>query len=240
MRPLRFVSVLLLLIVLSARAEDAEELARIHTEAIGGRERLDRWRAMRATGTVLSDGSELEFELIAARPNRVHVRIRSEGRELVQATDGDHAWQFDGATAKALTPADARAFKADAEFDDPLASLPERGYALDFAGEVAWQERTAFKVLVTRPGEEPSFLLVDPETYFVVARVTQQTNARGRQVTLETRYDDFRPVAGILLPFQIQVFADGRLLRETVLRQVLPILEPPPETFAMPATALGG
>lgn len=221
----------------AAWADQAVELARIHTEAIGGLERLQQWRAMRATGRVITAGKELEFELIAARPNRVRVAVRADGRELVQGTDGVTPWQqeFGAETSvRALPPAEARAFAADAEFDDPLVSGSERGYVLDYAGEVTWREQTVHKVLVTRTGEEPSFLLIDPETYFIVARVTQQTTAGGREVTNENCYDDFRPVGGVILPHHIATYLDGRLLRETVLSHVLPIMEPAAETFAMP------
>src|SRR5437016_5270681 len=46
-----------------ARADRAEDLARIHVEALGGRERIKALAAMRATGHVDMPGRQLRFEL---------------------------------------------------------------------------------------------------------------------------------------------------------------------------------
>lgn len=225
-----------------ARAEEVDELARIHTEAIGGRARLAKIEALRARGRVVAAGQTLEFELIAQRPNRVRVAMRAGARELVQIADGSGcAWRIEpdevtGAEKTVtMVPADAREFTADAEFDDPLASLPERGYQLDSAGETEWEGRRVWRVLLTRNDVAPSYLLVDPETYFILARIRQRRLPSGREVAEDTIYGDFRPVAGVIFPFRVQTRVDGRLTRETVLLNVEPIPPPPAGTFTVPA-----
>jgi hypothetical protein len=54
---------------------------------------------------------------------------------------------------------------------------------------------------------------------------------------LETRYADFRPVAGVIVPFRISVYVGDRLLNETVIESVE--ANPPLEAsvFSRPATA---
>ena len=37
---------------------------------------------------------------------------------------------------------------------------------------------------------------------------------------METRYGDFRPVAGVIVPFRISVYVGDRLLNETVIESV--------------------
>ncbi|HYP17984.1 MAG TPA: hypothetical protein VEQ65_12300 [Opitutus sp.] len=241
MRRFSFYWFLWLLLAVAARGELAQDLAQIHAEAIGGRDRLQQWKGLRASGRVITAGQELEFELIAARPNRVRVVVRSGGRALLQATDGAVAWQQDlgsGEPPRLMAPADARDFIADAEFDDALVNWRERGYALDYAGEAQWDGGRVFKLLVTRPGEAPSFLLLDATTFFIVARLAAAADHLVGGSAQETRYDDFRPVGGIILPHRIRVYAGSRLLRETVLGHVLPVAEPAPEVFAMPIGAV--
>jgi len=220
-------------------ADQASDLARIHKEAIGGAARLEALHALRATGRVVTAGRELAFEMIAARPNRVRITMQAEGRTLVQGFDGAAApWRLEPEKSAAveMTEAEAHDFRADAEFDDPLINAMERGYTLDFAGETEWQKTRALKILVTHRDAAPSVLLLDPDTYSIVARRTTQRMMSGREVTIETRYSDFRPVAGVIFPNRIEVFAEGRLLRETVLTNVEAIAEPPPEVFAKPVT----
>lgn len=238
MRALKTLWIFLALVTAVAKAMSIEDLARIHTEAIGGRERLERLQGLRASGRVMTGGRELPFTLIAARPNRVRVTMEAEGRTLIQGMDGEHApWRLEpqkSSSGRAMEPAEAAEFAADAEFDDPLSSGAARGYTLDYAGETGWQQRKVLKILVTRPRTDPSYLLLDPDTFFIVARLTTQRLPTGREIAVETRYDDFRPVAGVIFPHWIGVYEDGRLLRETVLTNVQTISEPAPEVFAMP------
>lgn len=224
----------------SVRADPLEELVRIHKEAIGG-SRLAEFSAIEAMGKVRTGDHELAFEFVAARPNRIRLTIRADKRTLMQASDGiSPPWQSDSEkqpTTQTMTGETAREFMADAEFDDPLASPPERGFVLDYAGETNWSGRSVLKVLVTRGDTAPSFLLLDPETYFIVARLTKKRQPSGREVTIETRYDDFRPVAGVIFSHRVTQWTEGVLERETVLSDIHAIAEPPPETFARPLLA---
>src|SRR4051812_3711459 len=92
-----FLSVLLALTrPVAARADTGEELARIHVEAIGGKQRIAALVALRATGSVVAGGKQVRFTLTAARPAKVRLETESGGRTLVQASDGaEPPWEFD-------------------------------------------------------------------------------------------------------------------------------------------------
>lgn len=221
------------------RAESLDELMQLHREAIGGATRLEALVAMRAQGHVVTGGQTLEFELIAQRPNRVRITMRGDGRTLVQGCDGTNAaWRWEPGKSQSAAPmkaAEGREFAADAEFDDPLASSEDRGYRLDFAGRLAWRDRQVMKILVTRRDMAPAFLLVDPDTFFIVARLTSRRLPSGRELAVETRYDGYRPVAGVILPHRVETFVDGQRTGELVLTTVQSIVPPPAETFTLPA-----
>ncbi len=224
-----------------ARADQIEDLVRIHREAMGGGQ-LQACRAIEARGTVIAGRQELKFEMVAARPNRVRLTLRSENRTLIQAMDGvEPAWLADSVKkeARPMNDADAREFAVDAEFDDPLVGGAARGFTLDFAGETLWESRRVLKVLVTRRDTAPSFLLLDPDTYFILARLTKRKEPSGRETTIETRYEDFRPVSGVIFAHRILVLVEGKRLRETVLTEIHAIAEPPPEIFVRPVLVYG-
>lgn len=195
-----------------ARADRAEEIARIHVEAIGGRARVEALRTLRITGVVEAGTQRVPLTLVAARPRRVRVESVLGERRIVQATDGAGApWQQeDEGAAVDLAPAVAERFLADAEFDDPLVDWAKRGYRLEFGGEKEVAGRKLLHVLVVRSVADNVLVLLDPQTYFVVLRV-QTLSAGGRRVEWVTRYDDYRPVAGVLVPHALAVFEDGVL-----------------------------
>lgn len=222
----------------AARADSADDIARIHTEAIGGRQRMNLLRTLRARGLVNIGDRVLTFLLIAERPNRLRMETQAQGRRLIQGTDGVALpWQLDPDAnpprVTRLEGEEAREFAADAEFDDPLVDYAARGYALDYAGETQVNGRRAMRLLVTRRLVDSYQLLLDAETYFILKKIA--TRVRGaREVRIETVYDDFRPVAGVILPHRYVVSADGRPLHETVLEAVEPNAPVPEDSFTAP------
>lgn len=226
-------------LTVAARADYAENLARIHVEAIGGRELLAGLKTLRAAGHVKADGRTLRFEMLAGRPNRVRVTTTDGGRTLIQGTDGSTVpWRLEpekSPVPQRMGAAAAAEFMEDAEFDDQLVDPAGRGYQVDFAGETTHAGRRALKLLVTPWKQKPCMLLLDAETYFIVARMVTRPLPSGREVTIETRYSDFMPVNGIVLAHRIETYAEGHLLHDTVLETME--TNPPIDgaVFAMPA-----
>ena len=217
------VALLVLSLVWSVRlahADRTEDVARIHLEVIGGQERIAALSAMRASGHVIAGGKRVRFTLTAARPNRIRLETEGGGRTLVQGSDGvEPPWEFDTGSwpprFRPMAEAVAKRFAADAEYDDPLVAGAVRGYALDFAGEVELDGKKLLRLLVTRKLADTFSLLVDPDTYLIVMRVESRTSPGGRPVQIATRYAQFRPVEGVLLPHEITVLVDGRLTQQT-------------------------
>jgi len=209
----------------TVRADQAVDLARLHVEAMGGAARIAKFSALQATGSVRVGDRTLRIGLVAQRPNRVRTIVQAEGYMLIQAYDGvNPPWQID-ASAKSSEPqligeAAAHDFINDAEFDDPLVSPPERGYAIDYAGTTEVKGKRIYRLLVTHRLTETFELELDGDTYFIIRRLSTRELADGREVRLETRYGDFRPVAGVIVPFRIGVYVGDRLLNETVIESV--------------------
>lgn len=223
-------------------ASRAEDLARIHIEAMGGRQRIEALAALRATGEVMAGGKRLRFVLFAARPNRVRVETQSGGRTLVQATDGvEPPWEFDTGkwppVYQPMADANVKTFTADAEFDDPLIAGEARGYTFEYAGEVEVDGRKLLRVLITRQAGEAFSLLLDASTYLIVLRVEQRQTPAGRVSQVVTRFADFRPVEGVLLPHEVTLMVDGKVAQTTRVERIDANPEITGQTFTRPKPA---
>ena len=221
------------------RADQAADLMAIHVEVIGGRERIAALKSLRATGFVFAGGKKVRFSQTTARPNRVRQEIGTAERSLVQAWDGVKApWKFDTAALQAgfvdMPEAEAKLFMADAEFDDPLMAGKARGFSIDYAGELNAKGRKLIRFLVTRNLTDTYSVLMDAETYFIVARIEQRTSAGGRKIEIATLYDDYRPIDGVMLPHQVSVQSEGQMKQVVVIQSIE--ANPPvnAETFARP------
>ena len=242
MRLVRFFPVWFLLTFALTRADQAADIAQIHLEAIGGRPRIAALKGLRMSGFVRLGAKQVRFTMLAARPNRVRLETGDNGRTLVNASDGvEPAWEFDTGTwpprYRPMGDAAAKAFTADAEFDDPLIAGPARGFTLEYAGEIAVEGRNLLRVLVTRNLADTFALLLDEETYFIVFRLEERTTAGGLKRKIVTRYDDFRPVEGVLLPHKVTLIADGRVEQQMIVEKIETNPEVTPETFSRPKAA---
>jgi hypothetical protein len=133
-----------------------------------------------------------------------------------------------------MSEAAAKSFTADAEFDDPLVAGPARGFTLEYAGETEIDGRKLLRVLVTRNLADTFTLLLDEETYFIVLRIEQRTTAGGRRRQIITRYDDFRPVEGVLLPHRVTLMTDNRVQQQMIMERIETNPDVTPETFTRP------
>jgi hypothetical protein len=233
------------LAVLPARADRAEELAGIHTEVIGGKERIAALNAFRATGSVTMAGKKVRFTLVAARPNKFRLDIGAGGRTLVQGYDGFQApWELDTGQwpprYRSMADQNAKRFVADAEFDDPLVGGKARGFAIDHAGEYEIDGRKFHRLLVTHRLTETFTLFLDPTTYLIELRTETHKNSLGRAEQVITRYEDYHPVEGVLLPHKITTTVDGKLAQVLQIEQVE--ANPPltAETFTRPMVSTEG
>jgi hypothetical protein len=225
-------------------AGPAEDMARIHVEAIGGPARIAALGAVKGGGRVTTGGKTVRFHMLAARPNLVRIETESGGRTLVQAYDGKNPpWEVDTAAAvtnpRPMKEATAAMFVSDSEFDDPLIDSEARGYQLDVAGEATVDDRRVAKVLVTHSGAAPFFLMVDVETFFIVQRIDPRKQSTGRTTEVVTRFDRFRPVDGVLLPHLIEVSLDGRVVQTTIIEAMEANPKLDAATFRKPETAEG-
>lgn len=231
-----------LLAVAPLRADEAADIARIHLEAIGGHARMSALVAMRVAGVVVIGEQRVKFTMIAARPDRVRLETENNGRTLVNATDGvEPPWEFDTGTwpprYRVMSDAAARVFTADADFDDPLVAGPARGFTLEYGGKVEVEGRKLLRVLVTRKLTETFSVLVDEETYFIVLRVERRATVAGRMRQIVTRYADFRPVDGVLLPHRVTLEADGRTEQTMIMERIETNPAVTPEIFTRPKVA---
>ena len=116
----------------------------------------------------------------------------------------------------------------------PLHDFARRGISLDFAGDAVVDGRRVQKLLAVVRFTQVVTLYVDEETRLLVRR-DQTRRVQGRETVLETRYSDFRPVAGVLLPWRVKTSAEGRVLTETIIEAMDANPPLPAGFFAPPA-----
>lgn len=218
----------------------AADIARIHVEAIGGRDRVERLESFRAAGQSRVGDVTMDFQMWAARPRSIRIEVMMQNQTLIQGWDGrGEAWIQGGVGGEVQPMPDAvkDRFKSESEFDTPLINPEERGYALEYAGEDEVGGRPVVKLLATRDFTDQSTLYLAADTYFIVRQDRSRIAPDGTRIATQTFYGDFRPVLGVILPHQISVYEGERLASDVTLNWIEP--NPPMEDgmFSASSTA---
>lgn len=221
-------------------AERTGDIVRLHIAALGGQERIDALHSFRAEGRM---GGILQAHIttFAARPARLRMELRYEDHTEIGGYDGESPpWQSiiragEPAEIRQMSDAEAADFVADATFDDPLVASARLGYKLAFTGETKLGDHTLLRVRVALPSGKVFFLLIDPGTHLIAARVDPPDAASGATGSIVTRYENFRPVAGVLVAHQITLHVDGKALRWARLDRIEANPALPRNIFKAPA-----
>lgn len=227
----------LFVLAAGAAAQLGDDIARRHAERAGPR--LQQLQALRGEGKTFIGRDVVPFEFIQVRPNKLRVESYAPLRRVVQAYDGvNPPWvshsEVKAGVPQTMPPADAKEFLENADFDGPLVNYAEKGYSVDYAGEEKVEGRDAYKLLLMGKNESILFEWIDTKTFELVKRTVFKVS-KGKRVTLDTLFKDFRPVGGVMQPHRVESLADGQLVYVMVLDKLE--ANPrniPPETFTRP------
>ncbi|MFK7955673.1 MAG: hypothetical protein AB8B96_06220 [Lysobacterales bacterium] len=186
-----------------------------HLDARGG---YDAWKAIdtvRMIGEMsFSDGQSVPVVMEIRRPNLLRFEFQLSGQQIVQGYDGTEGWRLisDGITRELedMDPEQAMEFSRTADFDGPLMDWREKAYSLRYLGVVADAEAGGHLIEVTRPGGDRLNLFLGEGQYLTRQEqlFRSETPDSPHQSTV---VDDYREVAGVLLPFRydINLHANG-------------------------------
>jgi len=193
-------------------AETAESVLAHNLEARG----FDRWKpfyTMRLRGTVTSRGKTVPVLVLRKRPNRLRQETAFDAGTVIAAFDGRRAWAinpFSGSDApRRLTGSEVDDAAAQADFDGPLVDPAAHGFAVALVGAESVDGRPAYRLRLKKPGSPGQDFLIDATTWLEIKSVTT-VSRDGRPATLETAFDDYRSVDGVMVPFRIVTSIGGQ------------------------------
>ena len=185
--------------------QTVDEVLEKHFEAMGGAESWADLQSMRASGTLSVAGGMAEgpFTLVQNRPAMWRMDVTIQGMSIVQAYDGDIAWQInpmmgspEPQVADAMT---AEIIIANSDLDGPLVGWKEDGHQIEVMGHESVDGTDTIKLQVTANGNI-SFYYLDASSYLPF----QIESSTGGQST-KARLSDYREVGGLLFPFAIDI-----------------------------------
>jgi hypothetical protein len=214
----------LALAALALRAQTVDELIAKNLSARGGVKRLKQARSERLHGRITMDGVEglLRLERLRVGDTReIRTEVTVEGRSYVRGFDGVLAWSQTGTEgegwleARRLRGDDADTLKEDAEFDDGLFDLRQRGATVRDDGRAAIDGKQFYKVMLRLKDGNVFYFYLDPATW-LERRRTGGRVIGGREAMIDWTFSDYREIGGIETPFRVESVS-----RDTGERQLI-------------------
>lgn len=242
--------VTLLLVGLPAvvSAQTADELASRYVEAKGGRAALDAVQTVRMTGTLTLqtglDKTQGPIVIELAPPGqKARIQFTMSGITVTTTYDGARGWRSTSAGGKVeieeLTGGSLATVKRTADFHGPLFEPEARGRRVELVGKSTLADTPVYVLKVTDRDGALSQVFLAADSYLVIKE--QKLRADGG-VFAQTRVDDFRKVAGVVLPYSVESnsLTDGSdaaaaLWMRIVWKEIEVNPDVPASAFARPA-----
>ncbi|MCA9742453.1 hypothetical protein KC734_12985 [candidate division KSB1 bacterium] len=198
-----------LLAFASVQAQSVDDLIAKHLDAVGGVEKLKSIQSMKITGTsaIPAMGVTASFTRTSMRPNMMRMDVQVQGQTMVQAYDGETAWQivpFGGdPTPQAMPEAQAKYFRMQADLDGMLVDFKKKGHKIEFIGKEPVEEKDAYNLKVTMNTGDVTNIYLDTESYLQVKSRLVTPGPGGNNLEIDSYFSDFKTVDGMTMAHTI-------------------------------------
>jgi hypothetical protein len=207
------VALVALLAPAAVGAQTVDEIVARNIATRGGREALASVHTLRMSGRATEGpGREAILRREIARPGLLRTEFEFQGTTGVYAWDGSAGWRvspLDGRFEPEPLPAEEATIAAEqADIDGPLVDWKAKGHRVELAGTEALPGGRAHHLKVVLKSGGQREVWVDAATG-LVAKTVSTRFWRGREVSLETTFGDYRESGGVLFPRSIETGVPG-------------------------------
>lgn len=192
----------------AAAAQSPSRVLRDATRALGKKKTVKSVRSWRKSGLVIRerDGASGEFLMQAARPDLYNAVFDIRGFESEVGFNGRSGWVRDSREGlRTFTGDESEDFKIEALYRNwRWLNYKKQKFRLRGEGRVTLDGRPANVVVMTSPAGVPVRLYFDAETDLLL-----REELRAGEQFRSYDYADYRPVGGLLEPFQVRTVVDG-------------------------------
>jgi outer membrane lipoprotein-sorting protein len=227
-----------LLLTALGSAQTADELVQKNIQAKGGLEKIKAIRTVRMLGNFEAGGFTAQVGQDNKRPDMLRETFTIQGMSAIQAYDGSTGWQiqpFGGRKdPELLGEDDLRDLEETADIDGPLVDYKSKGNTVEYMGHDTVDGDDAYKLKVTLKNGDIFYYYLDPDA-FIEIRVQRVQFIRGNVKEQTTDLGSFKPIAGVMYPFSLEVAPKGDPNRQKITYRKIEANVPLEDTeFKMP------
>jgi hypothetical protein len=177
--------------------------------------------AAKAPGAPSGEGIavSLPFKMVLERPNHQRIEVKFKDETLVQVYDGKQGWKLQPYLKRGVqpfSPEELRQARQFQEIDGPLVNYTAKGTRLALDGTDVVDGRPAYRLKLTLKSGDVRRVWVDAQSFLDV-QIDGTRHFNGHEVTEYTALRDYRDVAGVKVPFQMETRIEGMTERQKIV-----------------------
>ena len=199
------------------------EIGKTYIENIGGAEAWLKVKNVVASGTAAMQGMEFPMTLTTAEGNKFRVDVNVQGQKIIQAYDGETAWQvmpFMGINEPTAMSEEEAADMNDQAFLSEFINTEERGFKLEAVEGKDIEGTKTLGVRVTNDEGVDRTYYFDPEFMIPVAMSTKMKGGQMKGMEMMTYMSDYGEVDGLMMPMFTDAKINGQSIQKVTLKEV--------------------
>ena len=207
--------ILLMVAVVAATAQTADEIIDNYFENTGGAEPWNNLEGIKYVGSANAQGMTIPVEYYLTKDGKQLLKINLQGQEMVQFSfDGEKMWTTNFMT---MQPEEADSETTHnmknqtKDFPDPFLNYKEKGYSVELIGTETMEGTETYKIKLTRKPmlvdgkEEPNvtYFYFESENFVPIATEAEVQQGPMKGQVVKDTMSDYQEVDGLYFPFAI-------------------------------------
>lgn len=211
-----FAFLAIFLISNSSNAQTIDEIVAKHTEAMGGKENLDKLKSVYLESEINFGGMMIPVKMwrVDKKAMKVEFELQGmKGQNVVTDTSGWVFMPFQGQTKpEPMAKEDVKMSKSSLDLTGELVDYAAKGNKLEFLGKDEFEGTDVFKIQVVDKDGNISTDYVDVNTYYII-KTTSKRKIEDKEIESATIMSDFKKLDnGVVMPHSIDTGMGGALI----------------------------
>ena len=187
---------------------------------------------------------ELPYVVTYKRPHFFKLESKMQGLTIIQAFDGQTAWQATPATdnkPQAMLPSHANSLRNQGKFDGPLIGYEDDGYNLELIGQEEIEGQNTYHLKLTQAddslraanGDFITHVYVDTAS-FLEMKITIQGDIEGNRFEVDLYPSDYKEIDGVKIAHTITTKMGSKVMAKQVFNKIELNIDIPDSEFMMP------
>ncbi len=224
----------------AVQAQDApsvDDIINAYLENTGG---VDAWQGlttMKMEGNMSMQGMDFPGIVYMKRPNMQRVEVNIQGKELVQAYDGETAWwinPFMGSEDPQPMPAEMSEEMTKETFEDEFINYADKGHTVEYIGTEEVEGAECYILRLTKANGDVEDHYFDTEYMVPIMQRTTVDSGPMEGQASDTFLSDYQEVNGLMIPFFMETKIGGQSIQKISITNIELNSDMGDEMFAYP------